>query len=212
MQCLDLHWSEGHRLHLRVNELKDQMEKVTREHEPEQYGAHALHDQSDANDTRFVACPGKAEGQTEVGQPPTPLGPPAAPPGRTARRPPPPPARPTRRRRARPRPAPRAAQRPRPDNNPWRDAPVKKGGLGRRRQATPRRREVGSHCATPPPLSPHSPPPARGPRGRRPSTPPKAEGTSLLPPELAAAPAGRTQLSPYTTRRHTPNRLFPRGP
>ena len=31
MQSLDLHWSEGHRLHLRVAELKDQMEKVMRQ-------------------------------------------------------------------------------------------------------------------------------------------------------------------------------------
>ena len=30
MQSLDLHWSEGHRLHLQVAELKDLMEKVTR--------------------------------------------------------------------------------------------------------------------------------------------------------------------------------------
>ena len=32
------------------------------EHEPEQYWSHALHDQNDASDTRFVACPEKAEG------------------------------------------------------------------------------------------------------------------------------------------------------
>ena len=31
MQSLDLHWSKGDRLHLRVAELKDQMEKVTRQ-------------------------------------------------------------------------------------------------------------------------------------------------------------------------------------
>ena len=31
MQSLELHWSEGHRLHLRVAELKDQMEKVMRQ-------------------------------------------------------------------------------------------------------------------------------------------------------------------------------------
>ena len=64
---------------------------TTREREPEQYGGHAIHDQSDANDTRFVACPGKAEGRTEVGRPPAPQGPPAATPGRTAHRPRPPP-------------------------------------------------------------------------------------------------------------------------
>ena len=32
------------------------------EHEPEWYGDHAPHEQNDAGDTRFVACPGKAEG------------------------------------------------------------------------------------------------------------------------------------------------------
>ena len=31
MQSLDLHWSEGHPFHLRVAELKDQMEKVMRQ-------------------------------------------------------------------------------------------------------------------------------------------------------------------------------------
>ena len=60
-------------------------------HKPERYGGHALHGQSDAKDTRFVACPGKAEGRTEVRRPPAPLAPPVAPPGRTARGLPPPP-------------------------------------------------------------------------------------------------------------------------
>ena len=40
------------------------------EHEPEWYGGHAAHDRNDASDTRFVACPGKAEGQNEAEQPP----------------------------------------------------------------------------------------------------------------------------------------------
>ena len=46
---------------------------TTREHELEQYRGHALHDQSDAHDARFVACPGKAEGRPEIrrtGRPP----------------------------------------------------------------------------------------------------------------------------------------------
>ena len=71
---------------------------TTPEHEPEQCEGHALYDQSDANDTSFVACPGKAEGRTEVGRPPAPQGPPAAPPGRKGHRPPPPPAPPARER------------------------------------------------------------------------------------------------------------------
>ena len=61
------------------------------EHEPEQYGGHALHDQNDASDTRFVACPGKAERRNEVERPPAPLAPPAAQTGGAAHAPPPPP-------------------------------------------------------------------------------------------------------------------------
>ena len=60
------------------------------DHESERYGGHVLHGQSDAKDTRFVACPGKAEGRTEARRSPAPLAPPAALSGRTARRPPPP--------------------------------------------------------------------------------------------------------------------------
>ena len=56
---------------------------------------HAPHGQHDTSDTRFVACPGKAEGRNEAERPPALQ----APPGRTnggygARPPPPPPARP----------------------------------------------------------------------------------------------------------------------
>ena len=58
-------------------------------------GGHAPHDQNDASDTRFVACPGKAEGRNEAEQPPALQ----APPGRTngghgARTAPPPPSPP----------------------------------------------------------------------------------------------------------------------
>ena len=66
----------------------------THEHESEQYGGHALHDLSNANDTRFVVRPGKAEGRTALERPPAPRGPPATPLGRTAHRQPPPPAPP----------------------------------------------------------------------------------------------------------------------
>ena len=48
------------------------------EHGPERYGGHALHGQSDAKDTRFVACQGKAEGLTEARRPPAPRALPAA--------------------------------------------------------------------------------------------------------------------------------------
>ena len=57
---------------------------------PLQYGGHALHGQSDASDTRLVACPGKAERRTEAGRPPAPLAPPAAQSEGTAHRRPPP--------------------------------------------------------------------------------------------------------------------------
>ena len=57
-------------------------------------GGHAPHGQNDASDTRFVACPGKAEGRNEAERPPA-LEPP---PGRTngghGARPPPPPSPP----------------------------------------------------------------------------------------------------------------------
>ena len=60
-------------------------------------GVHAPHGQNDASDTRFVACPGKAEGRNEAERPPAVQAPPR-PHRRGARRtgrpPPPPPARP----------------------------------------------------------------------------------------------------------------------
>ena len=61
------------------------------EHKPERYGGHAPHNQNDASDTRFVACPGKAEGRSEAERPPALLAPPAAKTGGTAHGPPPPP-------------------------------------------------------------------------------------------------------------------------
>ena len=58
-------------------------------------GGHAPHGQHDASDTRFVACPGKAEGRNEAERPPA-LQAPPRPHKRGVRRtpPPPPPARP----------------------------------------------------------------------------------------------------------------------
>ena len=47
------------------------------EHEPEWYGDHAPHDRNDASDTRFVACPAKAEGRNEAERPPALQAPPA---------------------------------------------------------------------------------------------------------------------------------------
>ena len=65
------------------------------EHEPEWYGDHTSHDQNNASDTRFVACPWKAEGRDEAGRPPAVQAPPAAQTGGTAHGLPPPPARPS---------------------------------------------------------------------------------------------------------------------
>ena len=61
------------------------------EHEPERYEIHAPHDQNDASDTRFVACPGKAEGRKEAERPPALLAPQVAQTGGAAHGPPPPP-------------------------------------------------------------------------------------------------------------------------
>ena len=58
-------------------------------------GGHAPHGQNDASDTRFVACPGKAEGRNEAERPPALQAPPGrANGGHGARPPPPPQARP----------------------------------------------------------------------------------------------------------------------
>ena len=51
-------------------------------------GGHAPHRQHDASDTRFVACPGKAEGRNEAERPPSLQAPPAAETGGTAHAPP----------------------------------------------------------------------------------------------------------------------------
>ena len=56
-------------------------------------GGHAPHGQHDASDTRFVACPGKAEGRNEAERPPA-LQAPPRPHKRGVRRTPPPPPQP----------------------------------------------------------------------------------------------------------------------
>ena len=56
-------------------------------------GGHAPHGQHNASDTRFVACPGKAEGRNEAERPPAPQAPPR-PHKRGVRRTPPPPPQP----------------------------------------------------------------------------------------------------------------------
>ena len=53
-------------------------------------GGHAPHGQNNASDTRFVACPGKAEGRNEAERPPA-LQAPPRPHNRGVRRTPPPP-------------------------------------------------------------------------------------------------------------------------
>ena len=92
----------------------DRAGKKAGKHKPERYGGHAPHDQNDASDTRFVACPGKAEGRNEAERPPSLLAPPAAQTGGAAHGPPPtptPPRPPTHERHG---PAPRGAHSPKP--------------------------------------------------------------------------------------------------
>ena len=55
-------------------------------------GGHAPHGQNDASDTRFVACPGKAEGRNEAERPPALQAPPGRTNGGQGARPPPQPA------------------------------------------------------------------------------------------------------------------------
>ena len=55
-------------------------------------GGHAPHGQHDASDTRFVACPGKAEGRNEAERPPALQAPPGRTNGGCGARPPPQPA------------------------------------------------------------------------------------------------------------------------
>ena len=54
-------------------------------------GGHAPHGQHNASDTRFVACPGKAEGRNEAERPPALQAPPGRTTGGYGARPPPPP-------------------------------------------------------------------------------------------------------------------------
>ena len=103
---LSLHVSRPHAPHRLLLRLRDRRANprqgtgtthgprpgAAREHEPEQYGGHTLHDLSIANDTCFVARPGKVEGRTEAERPPALLGPPATPRGRVAHRSPLPPS------------------------------------------------------------------------------------------------------------------------
>ena len=74
-------------------------------------GIHAPHGQNDASDTRFVACPGKAEGRNEAEQPPALQAPPGRTNGGSGARPPPPLGLPPGRRTPRARPAARSPHR-----------------------------------------------------------------------------------------------------
>ena len=89
------------------------------EHEPEWYGDHARNDQNDDSDTRFVACPGKAEGRDQAERPPPLLAHPAAQTRGTAHGPPPPPPP--------PKPAPRHTNATDPPHG-GRTAPSQVGG------------------------------------------------------------------------------------
>ena len=110
------------------------------EHEPEWYGDHAPHDQTDASDTRFVACPGKAEGRNEAERPPALLAPPATQTGGTAHGPPPPSPKTRPPAHERQGPAPRGAHSPNPvrgesgPDHPPQSTPDKARDRGRTRR------------------------------------------------------------------------------
>ena len=74
-------------------------------------GGDAPHGQHDASDTRFVACPGKAEGRNEAEQPPALQAPPRPHKRGVRRTPPPPPSPPPGTRTPRTRPAARSPHR-----------------------------------------------------------------------------------------------------
>ena len=74
-------------------------------------GGHTPHGQNNNSDTRFVACPGKAEGRNEAERPPTLQAPPGRASGGHGARPPPPPSPPPGTRTPRIRPAARSPHR-----------------------------------------------------------------------------------------------------
>ena len=130
--------------------------------------------------------------------PPTPRGPPAELPrmgGAPTTPPPPPPARLTHRRPARPRPAARAAKRPRLSMYAWKGCAGNKGGPEPGATGKAPGGGRSGTTARPPLPSPPTPPfssrdAGDGPRGRRPSTPPRGRGEVPPPPKRAAAPGG----------------------
>ena len=162
-------------------------------------------------------CPPGEGGETdrskETFPPPTPGGPRAEPPRGDGAPTPPPPARLTHRQPARPRPASGAAKLPRPNTYTWEGCAGEEGGSGPGTTGHPPGGGRWGTTARPPLPSPATPPSGprdagNGPRGRRASTPPKAGGTSPLPPKEPRRPEGGTLLSPYATRPHAPPRLL----
>ena len=112
-------------------------------------GGHAPHDQNDTSDTRFVACPGKAEGRIDAERPPALQ----APPGRTngghgARAAPPPPARPPGHERHGP--TPRGAHRPQPRRG---TAPHHPRGTQPQQGVQAKGTVLGPHSHTPAPTA-----------------------------------------------------------
>ena len=75
---------------------------------------------------------------------------------------------------------------------------------------------MSNHGATPPPLSPHSPVPARGMpetgHGGAAPLPPPRQGRSPLYPRKGRGARRGTLLSPHATRPQAPTRLLTRGP
>ena len=89
----------------------------------------------------------------------------------------------------------------------WEGCAGDEGGAGQRATGrSPQRGEEGSHGATPPPVCPTTPM-TREPRGRRPPTPPEAEGTVPPPPGRTLAPRRGDGAGPAST----PEPLAPAG-
>ena len=136
-------------------------------------GGHALHGQHNASDTRFVACPGKAEGRNEAERPPA-LQAPPRPHKREVRRTPPLPRQPARRHTNATDP-PRGTQPPQgvPAEGTEKGPDTSTPAPTTRESRTPTARQVGGQSGEGERLTPDAPRNSRRlpPRGRPTATP-----------------------------------------
>ena len=142
-------------------------------------GGHAPHGQHNASDTRFVACPGKAEGRNEAEQPPA-LQAPPWPHKRGVRHTPPPPSPPPGTRTPRTRPAARGPHRVCRPKGTEKGPGTRTPAPTARGSRTPTARPVGGQSGEVERLTPDAPRNSRRhpPRGRPTATPttPSQEG------------------------------------